>query len=161
MRFKKVSYKEYKNAIKGDINLTEEYDDIKLPTRATNGSAGYDFCLPFDISLASSETMLIPTGIRWECDYIAGFVLSIYPKSGLAFKYGLRLVNTVGKIDEDYCNSDNEGHIMIKIINNGNETINLKKGKSFVQGIIETYYAVDDEDIIVNIRNGGFDSTSE
>ena len=88
------------------------YEGIKLPVRATSGSAGYDFFAPFDFILAPSQTIKIPTGIRCEID--EGWVLKIYPRSGLGFKFRLQLNNTVGIIDSDYFYSDNEGHIFIK-----------------------------------------------
>ena len=91
----------------------DAYEIIKLPKRATKGSAGYDFYAPFDFTLKPGETIKIPTGIR--CKMEEGWVLKIYPRSGLGFKYRLQLNNTVGIIDSDYYYSDNEGHIMIKI----------------------------------------------
>ena len=64
MKFEKVSFEQYKSAFGGDVDLKEEYDDIKIPKRATKGSAGHDFFAPFSFSLAPSETIKIPTGIR-------------------------------------------------------------------------------------------------
>ncbi|MBD8960496.1 MAG: deoxyuridine 5'-triphosphate nucleotidohydrolase, partial [Clostridiales bacterium] len=88
------------------------YETLTLPRRATAGSAGYDFCTPRALTLAPGETVKIPTGIRvWMED---GWVLKIYPRSGLGFKYRLQLNNTVGIIDSDYYHASNEGHIFIK-----------------------------------------------
>ena len=111
------------------------YEQIELPKRATAGSAGYDFFTPFDFTLAPSQTIKIPTGIRCEID--EGWVLKIYPRSGLGFKFRLQLNNTVGIIDSDYFYSDNEGHIFIKITNDSNEnkTVEVKKATGFAQGI--------------------------
>lgn len=92
---------------------------LKLPERATKGSAGYDFVAPFDITLSPGQTAKIPTGIRVKME--PGWVLMIFPRSGLGFKYRLQLNNTVGIIDEDYFYSDNEGHIFIKLTNDSNE----------------------------------------
>lgn len=136
----------------------QEYDNIKIPKRATSGSAGYDFFAPFDFSLVPGATIKIPTGIR--CILKEGFVLKEYPRSGLGFKYRVRLDNTVGIIDSDYYKSDNEGHIFIKITNEGQQILEVKQGEAFCQGIIvEHFYAEEDE--VTEQRNGGFGSTSK
>ena len=136
----------------------QEYDSIKIPKRATTGSAGYDFFAPFDFSLVPGATIKIPTGIR--CILKEGFVLKEYPRSGLGFKYRVRLDNTVGIIDSDYYKSDNEGHIFIKITNEGQQILKVKQGEAFCQGIIvEHFYAEEDE--VTEQRNGGFGSTSK
>ena len=89
------------------------YQKIRLPRRATVGSAGYDFFAPEAFSLVPHETIKIPTGIRAEI--AEGWVLQIYPRSGLGFKYRLQMDNTVGIIDSDYFTAKNEGHIFIKM----------------------------------------------
>ena len=99
--------------------IADIYNKIKLPVRATAGSAGYDFFSPVDITLNPGETVKIPTGIRVEMEQ--DWVLKCYPRSGLGFKYRLQLNNTVGIIDSDYFYSDNEGHIFSKITNDSNE----------------------------------------
>lgn len=162
-KFHKVSYEQFFESCKEDFaesKIKKMYEDIKLPARATAGSAGYDIFSPFDFSLAPSETIKIPTGIRCEID--EGWVLKIYPRSGLGFKFRLQLNNTVGIIDSDYFYSDNEGHIFIKITNDSNEnkTVEVKKGTGFAQGIFVEYgITVDDE--ATGVRNGGFGSTTK
>ena len=136
------------------------YDTVKLPRRATTGSAGYDFCTPIDVTLAPGETAKIPTGVRaWMED---GWVLKIYPRSGLGFKYRLQLNNTVGIIDSDYYHAQNEGHIFIKITNDSNEgkTVSLAAGDAFAQGIFLEYGITLDDDAD-GVREGGFGSTSK
>ena len=102
----------------------------------------------------------MPTGIRVKID--DGWVLQCYPRSGLGFKYRMQLDNTVGIIDSDYYNSDNEGHIMAKLTNDGNEgkTIDIEEGKGYMQGIFVQYGITEDDDTTV-IRNGGFGSTTK
>ncbi|MDD6703211.1 MAG: deoxyuridine 5'-triphosphate nucleotidohydrolase [Clostridiaceae bacterium] len=162
-KFHKVSFGQFYESCKEDFSeaeIKEMYEGIKLPVRATSGSAGYDFFTPFDFTLAPSQTIKIPTGIRCEID--EGWVLKIYPRSGLGFKFRLQLNNTVGIIDSDYFYSDNEGHIFIKITNDSNEnkTVEVKKATGFAQGIFVEYgITVDDE--AVGIRNGGFGSTTK
>jgi len=141
-----------------EAEAAEVYDHIKLPKRATSGSAGYDFYSPSDFELAPSQTVKIPTGIRVEI--VDGWVLKCYPRSGLGFKYRLQLNNTVGIIDSDYFHSDNEGHIFAKITNDSNEgkTLSLEKGAGFMQGIFVEYGITVDDDVTAS-RNGGFGST--
>lgn len=136
------------------------YDSIKLPKRATRGSAGYDFFAPFDFKLAPGETIRIPTGIRAEME--EDWVLKLYPRSGLGFKYRLQMNNTVGIIDSDYFYSDNEGHIFVKITNDSNEgkTVEVAAGTGFVQGIFLEYGITVDDDAD-GVRNGGFGSTTK
>lgn len=137
----------------------KEYDDIKLPKRATKGSAGYDFFAPFDFSLEPGETIKIPTGIKVKIE--DGFVLKEYPRSSLGFKYRVRLDNTVGIIDSDYYNNEkNEGHIFIKITNEGNKTLEVKKGDAFCQGIFSEYFLAEEEEVTEE-RTGGIGSTSK
>ena len=157
-KFEKVSLQQFSEGYKGE-NPAEVYEEIKLPKRATSGSAGYDFYAPFDIDLKAGETAKIPTGIRVRID--EGWVLSIYPRSGLGFKYRLQLDNTVGIIDSDYYNSDNEGHIFIKITNDSkeNKSLHVGKGEGIAQGIF-TEYGITEGDDADGIRNGGFGSTT-
>lgn len=157
-KFHKVSLKQFESAL-GDKAPIDCYDNIKLPRRATTGSAGYDFFAPFDFTLNPGEEITIPTGIRAEIDSF--YVLLIYPRSGLGFKYRLMLNNTVGVIDSDYFHSDNEGHIMIRLTNCSNDKIlNVEAGKGFAQGIFMPYGITVDDDAD-GIRNGGFGSTTK
>ncbi len=165
-RFKKVSFEQFYKDVKGSFKVEEEsqcrvvYDAIQLPKRATKGSAGYDFFTPFSFCIAPQESVKIPTGIR--CEMREDWVLQMYPRSGLGFKYRLQLNNTVGIIDSDYYYSDNEGHIFIKITNDSKEekTISLDAFDGFAQGIFMQYGLVDDDDT-QQVRNGGFGSTSK
>lgn len=138
------------------VELKQE--DIIIPKRATKGSAGYDFYLPYNISIKAKESVTVDTGIR--CKIKDGYVLSLYPRSSLGFKYGLQLRNTVGIIDSDYYNADNYGHIKAKLINTSNEDITLEKGKAFMQGIFTKYYLAEEEEIEEE-RKGGFGSTNK
>ena len=166
-KFHKVSLKQFMEGWKDTFGeqYTEDqikalYEEIKLPKRATAGSAGYDFFAPADIVLKPGETVKIPTGVRvWmEQDW----VLKCYPRSGLGFKYRLQLNNTVGIIDSDYYYSDNEGQIFAKITNDSNEgkTVEVEAGDGFMQGIFVQYGITLDDDV-TEVRNGGFGSTTK
>ena len=164
-KFHKVSFEQFAKDWKDTFEQYSEeelrniYDSLKLPKRATKGSAGYDFFAPIDFSLEPGETVKIPTGIRVKI--ATDWVLKCYPRSGLGFKYRLQLNNTVGIIDSDYYMSDNEGHIFAKITNDSKEgkSVNIPAGTGFMQGIfIEYGITVDDE--VTEARNGGFGSTT-
>lgn len=168
-QFEKISFNEFEKAFKKFIvkhqynfilNEFLIYNDLKLPARATKGSAGYDFYLPIPIKLCPNETIKIPTGIRVKIDN--GWFLSCYPRSGLGFKYRLQLDNTVGIIDSDYYNSDNEGHIFAKITNDSksNKILSLSFNDRFMQGIFLPY-GITYNDNVEMVRNGGIGSTSK
>lgn len=164
-KFHKVSFGQFKEGWMDEFsNVPEEeifkiYEELRLPKRATSGSAGYDFFAPVNFVLAPGETIKIPTGIRVEMK--ENWVLKCYPRSGLGFKFRLQLNNTVGIIDSDYFHSDNEGHIFVKLTNDTNEkkTVCVEKGTGFMQGIFVEYGITVDDDA-TGIRNGGFGSTT-
>lgn len=162
-KFEKVSFEQFQSGFDNEFSVEELkqiYDELPLPKRATVGSAGYDFYAPFDITLEPGQTIKIPTGIRAKMD--DGWVLNLYPRSGLGFKFRLQLNNTVGIIDSDYYYSSNEGHIFAKITNDSNEgkVVSIKKYTGFIQGIFLEYgITVDDE--VEEIRDGGFGSTTK
>ena len=146
-KFHKVSFEQFSkdwiDTFGDSDNIKEIYDNIKLPKRATTGSAGYDFFAPIKIELAPNQTVKIPTGIRVEIDENW-------------------LNNTVGIIDSDYFHSSNEGHIFCKLTNATNEgkTAVVNEGDGFIQGIfIEYGITVDDE--VSAKRDGGFGSTTK
>ena len=162
-KFHKVSFAQFNEGWQDTFGQPAEkavYDALKLPVRATAGSAGYDFFSPVTFTLAPGETIKIPTGIRAEI--AEGWVLQCYPRSGLGFKFRLQLNNTVGIIDSDYFYSDNEGHIFSKITNDSKEgkTLTVEAGQGFMQGIFMPFgITVDDE--ATAVRNGGFGSTTK
>ena len=163
-QFSKVSFEQFARSATDKLGITPQeaisvYESIILPKRATSGSAGYDFFTPVKIELAPGESLSVPTGIRARID--EGWVLMLYPRSGLGFKYGMKLANTVGVIDSDYYFSDNEGHIIAKITNtSADKTITVEAGKGFIQGVFTPFgITVDDE--ADGVRNGGFGSTTK
>ena len=170
IKFEKVPFKAYLEARRnlgcssvGDV-IEEEWEDIKLPARSTVGSAGYDFFAPFNFTVYANDsfpkhmtTTTIPTGIRFVTDNSNIFLMCV-PRSGLGFKNGFCLVNTIGVIDSDYQFSDNSGHIMGKF--SSDYTVDIEKGKAYMQGIIVPYLKTDD-DFCSEYRNGGFGSTDK
>lgn len=162
-KFEKVSYEQFYAAIKDCFNMDDNvirdlYDGIELPTRATSGSAGYDFKSPIRFDLAPGCTIKVPTGIRVKID--SGWWLAALPRSGMGFKYRIQLDNTVGVIDEDYYGSSNGGHIFIKITNDTreNKTLCVNAGDGFMQALFIPYGITYDDDAKA-IRDGGMGST--
>ena len=141
------------------IMQTNYYEGIELPKRATEGSAGYDFFMPFSITLRPGATCTIPTGIKFNVPN--GYFLQLVPRSGLGFKFQLGMANTVGIIDSDYFdNPMNEGHIMVRLVNNGSHIVHLAGGDAFCQGIILPYFLTDDDEA-QGERVGGIGSTDQ
>ncbi len=138
---------------------SDVYERILLPKRATRGSAGYDFFAPMDFVLAPGETLQIPTGIRVQIE--DGWVLLLFPRSSLGFRYRLQLDNTVGVIDSDYFHADNEGHIFIKITNDSRaqRILTVAAGEAFAQGVFVPFGLTDD-DVAEKERRGGLGSTN-
>lgn len=163
-QFQKVSPEKFVEAAAEMLGLTESealcaFESIVLPRRATTGSAGYDFFAPSTINLEPGQSLRVPTGIRARID--EGWVLMLYPRSGLGFKFGMRLNNTVGVIDSDYFFSDNEGHIIAGITNGSSDkTLVIDPGKGFMQGVFSRFGITVDDDAD-GVRNGGMGSTTE
>ena len=112
------------------IPTTLASDSALIPERAYEGDAGYDLCSTEDIELAPFQRVLISTGLSMEIPSgYAGFVL---PRSGLAIRKGLSLVNTPGLIDSNY-----RGEIKAIAINlDPSETITVSKGDRIAQLVI-------------------------
>ncbi|WP_418756111.1 dUTP diphosphatase [Eubacterium ventriosum] len=166
-KFEKVSweqfYKDWTDTFPSigtpdEAKIKQIYYGIDMPKRATKGSAGYDFFSPIGFTLSPGETIKIPTGIR--CEMNEDWVLMCFPRSGLGFKYRMKLDNSVGIIDSDYAFSDNEGHIFIKLTNEGNKKLEVFEGNGFAQGIF-LQYGITEDDNCDGIRNGGFGSTTK
>jgi len=163
-KFEKVSFEEFKKSFEEkfgtDKNIKEIYDKIKLPKRATVGSAGYDFFSPISFTLKPNESIDIPTGIR--CYMTPGWVLKCYPRSSLGYKYRIQMDDSVPIIDQDYYYSDNEGHIFLKITNDtkDNKDCEVLEGTGFAQGIF-VEFGITLDDMVSDIRNGGFGSTTK
>jgi dUTP pyrophosphatase len=154
-KFEKISEEQYNKDLKEVCN----YEDIAIPTRSTKHSAGYDFKSPIDFVLNPGESKKVPTGIKASMN--EDEFLAIFVRSSMGFKYNIRLCNQVGIVDSDYYNNqDNEGHIFIKIQNEGTEVLTINKGDRFAQGIFMNFLITDD-DMSFGDRTGGFGSTGK
>ena len=104
--------------------------------------------------------MKIPTGVKVNMNNDE--VLMLFVRSSMGFKYNIRMCNQVGILDSDYYNnSSNEGHIWIKIQNEGDKEYIVKKGEAICQGVFTKFLTVDNEEEINNERKGGFGSTNK
>ena len=163
--FEKVSFEQFRDAMKDEFyrgqelppaiedDLKKMWEEIALPSRATTGSAGYDFKAPFTFEMRPGETMKIPTGIRVKID--EGWWLGCLPRSGLGFKFRMQFDNTMGVIDSDYYFSDNEGHIFAKITNDSKsqKIVHVEAGNGFMQAIFIPY-GITYSDDATGVRNG-------
>ena len=169
-KFRKVSFEQFKaDMISCGFNLPDTdmkaaYDAIKLPTRATEGSAGYDFFSPIPFSLRNMTVaprgITFPTGV--QCELHPDFCLFMIPKSGLGIRQYSRLGNCTGLIDRDYIFSDNEGDIFVNLRSDipGNPPVDIHVGQAVCQGVILPFGTTDDDETTEK-RNGGLGSTGK
>ena len=169
-RFEIVSFEQFKNAWLDafddwDKNDENDMNDIKyiyncltVPQRSTKHSAGYDFKSPINFKLKPGESIMIPTGIRSYMPH--NMVLMIFPRSGLGTKYQFHPANLTCVIDSDYFYANNEGHILIRMVNSGNKTLSIRQGQAFVQGIFSEYFTTYDDNAN-GVRTGGMGSTDK
>ena len=162
-QFSKVSFEQFKkdlintseNFSKVDIN--EMYNGIKLPTRSTAHSAGYDISIPYDVELEPGETIKIPTGIRCYMDN--NYVMLVYVRSSVGIKKRCILLNGTGVIDSDYYNADNEGHMFIALKNDGDKSVTFEAGDRICQAVFVPF-GITVDDNADGVRTGGLGSTN-
>lgn len=134
-------------------------EDVVLPVRATENSAGYDFFAPEDITLPAKQLTRVMTGVK--CELRPYMVLILANRSSNPSKKSLFLANGVGIVDADYYNNpDNEGEIGFEFYNNGEEDVVISKNEKIGQGIITTYVRVEGDNA-TGSRAGGFGSTGK
>ena len=143
------------------FEFTRKYRDcgLKLPSRGTANSAGYDLAAAANVCLDPGEMALVPTGLKAYMQ--SDEYLGIHIRSSLAIKHGLHLANSQGIIDSDYYdNPDNEGHILIAVVNGGTSRYQIETGMRIAQGIFGRYLLTDqDESHEKETRSGGIGST--
>lgn len=156
-QFEKISLRQFAKDIKDDKVL---YDSYNIPVRKTKNSAGYDFEAILDFTIKPRESFKIPTGIKFYCEEDEFLMLTV--RSSQGYKYNIRMCNQVGIIDSDYYNNEeNEGHIWIKLQNEGENNYTVKKGDAICQGIFLNYLIIDTEKEILKTRTGGLGSTTK
>ena len=156
-KFEKISFEQFVKDVKDDRML---YESIELPARKTKASAGYDFIAMEEFSIEPGEIKKIPTGVKVV--FPEDEVLMLFVRGSMGFKWNVRLCNQVGIIDSDYYNNpDNEGHMWIRLENQGDKDYVVKKGDKICQGIFMNFLTTDNEENIENVRTSGFGSTDK
>ena len=144
----------YFEVVKDEFRKNE--GEIKLPTRASKHSAGYDFYSPVDAVIQPNEMVMIWTDIKAHMYY--DNALLIIPRSSMG-KQPVMIANTVGLIDSDYFgNESTDGNIGFRLLNLGTTPYEIKAGDRIGQGVFIKYGTVKDDDVITE-RKGGFGST--
>ena len=138
--------------------ISELTNDVPLPTYATQGSAGMDIyaAVVNEMTVKAGETTLVPTGFSMEIP--VGFEAQIRPRSGLALKNSIGLMNSPGTIDSDY-----RGEVKIVFTNYGKNDFVVKRGDRIAQMIVAKYERVEWEEthqLSETVRgSGGFGHT--
>lgn len=134
--------------------------NIKLPTRADKGSAGYDFYSPIDFEIKPGETKIIPTDVKAKM--LTNEVLLLFVRSSIGIKKHIVLANGTGVIDSTYySNPDNDGNICGAFTNLGTETQVFKAGDRIMQGVFLEYLTTVDDKPLNAERTGGIGSTGK
>ena len=134
---------------------------IRLPQRKTGSSAGYDIEAAEACVLMPGKVSIIPTGLKAYMQ--TNEYLGLHIRSGFSIKNAVSLINGQGIIDADYYNNaDNEGHIMVAVLNQSEQPVQVEKGMRIAQGIFYAYLTADEDEAGTGaVRQGGFGSTGE
>lgn len=168
MRFEKVRYEAFEhdmmqyrpiNFMGGEAK--KAYDKIKLPERKTKYSAGYDICSPIDISIPSGQRRVIPTGIKvvFEEDEMETWHLQMFVRSSVGIKDGVVLTNGTGVIDSDYQFGNNDGDMMLALLNTSEKLVKYKAGDRICQAVF-MIHGITSNDKASGDRTGGIGSTN-
>ena len=160
-KFEKISYEQWRKDFgnNDDHSFDEVLNEIEMPARADPNSAGYDIHAPYAITLEPDEEQNFPTGLK--CKIKDGWFMGAFPRSSLGFKYYVRLANTIGVIDGSYYNNPgNEGHIWVKIRNEGEKLLEIKTNDRICQ-MIFLPYGITEDDNATGERIGGIGSSGK
>ena len=130
-----------------------EEKNVQMPKRGTIYSAGYDLVSPIDAVVPAHQRLLVPTGVT--CKMAPYEYLQIVPRSGLALKKGITVLNTPGTVDSDYYPNS----IGVILFNSSDEDFEIKKGDRIAQAILHTYTLMEGDVPVDSVREGGFGST--
>ncbi len=143
---------------KFEIAKGYETQQVIIPKRATNKSAGYDLSSIEDVVIKPQQIKLVKTGLKAKMPNDEA--LFIFPRSSLAIKKGLVMSNSVGVVDADYYgNPDNDGLIMVPLMNILDHDVIIQKGDRIAQGIFLKYEVTSDDESTNATRMGGFGSS--
>ena len=139
-----------------EVKVKKIHEDAKIPAYAHEGDSGMDLYSVEDTVLQSGETKIVKTGLQIAVP--KGFEAQVRPKSGLAAKFGITVLNTPGTVDSGY-----RGEVMVILVNHGKEEYKVEKGKKIAQMVIAKVEEakielVEDLDDTTR-KDGGFGST--
>ncbi len=140
--------------------LSSEFNDISLPSYSTEGSSGMDIraAVKYNMIVGPGEVVLVPTNLSVEIP--EGYEIQVRPRSGLAAKYGIGILNSPGTIDSDY-----RGEIKIIMMNFSKEEFKISRGDRIAQLVVSKVYQADlDESNDLNSSKrgeGGFGHTGQ
>jgi dUTP pyrophosphatase len=138
------------------IEIKKLHENAKIPQYQTVQSAGFDLVSIEDITIKPNQRVLIGTGLAMAIE--DGFELQIRPRSGLAYKNGITVLNSPGTIDSDY-----RGEIKVLLINHSEDDFNIKSGDRIAQAVVQKVYQASFEiveELDQTVRgSGGFGST--
>ena len=168
MRFERVKLEAFKNDMamyrpvnfmNGDVE--KAYEGIKIPVRKTKYSAGYDICTPIDITIPSGQRRVIPTGIKavFAPEEMESWHLQMYVRSSVGIKDGVVLTNSTGIIDPDYALGENDGDMMLALINTSEKLVKYKAGDRICQAVF-MLHGITSDDAATGDRTGGIGSTN-
>lgn len=133
--------------------------NVELPKRKTKKSAGYDFFAVEDFTLYPNKLCIVPTGVKAYME--DNEVLYLHIRSSVAFKRGVRMLNSIGVIDADFVdNSDNEGEISLGLLSHNDDIVHIQKGERIAQGVFHKFLITDDDNA-EGQRVGGIGSTDK
>lgn len=141
-----------------ELKIKKLYEDAKIPSYAHEGDVGMDLYSCADYTLSPGKRELISTGISVELP--GGYEMQIRPKSGLALKKGISIVNSPGTVDAGY-----RGEVGVIMINHGEEIFQIEKGDKIAQAVINKAEIVDITEVDrlseSSRGEGGFGSTGK
>jgi dUTP pyrophosphatase len=140
------------------IAIKKLHNDAVIPAYQSHEAAGFDLHAVEDHEISPGQRALIKTGLSMALE--PGYELQIRPRSGLAFKHGITVLNTPGTVDSDY-----RGEVMVLLINHGEEGFMIKKGERIAQGVVQAVIQAsfrEVDDLNETARGaGGFGSTGK
>lgn len=166
MRFEKVSLDAFtKDLLKQLPNwdaggAKTAWGRITLPKRSTRYSAGYDICTPVEIVIPPHERRIIPTGIKviFAPEEMDTWHLQMYVRSSVGIKQGVVLTNGTGIIDPDYQFAENDGDMMLALLNTSDRLVKYKVGDRICQAVFAIHGLTSDDEA-GGRRIGGVGST--
>jgi len=139
------------------INKNKNNQEYKLPIRGSKNAAAYDIFSPIEFTIKPGDKFMLKTGIKSY--FQEDEALMIITRSGNGAKRRITLANNVGLIDADYYNNkDNEGELIVALVNDGKEDFNVKKGDRIAQCWFQKILLADN-DTTMGTRQGGLGST--